>query len=70
MGLIQKRAELFFAILWTIFYHGLLRRICAWAKTWFQMAIVKRLLEELRLMRRAEPEFRVGQLRFVDTYTE
>jgi len=54
-------------ILWTLFYHGLLKRICAWAKTWSQMAIARRLLEGLRLTGRADPEFTVGQLRFVDT---
>lgn len=52
-------------LLWTLFYHGLLTRICAWAKTWPQIAIAKRLLEGLRLLGGADPGFAVGQLRFV-----
>jgi hypothetical protein len=52
-------------MLWTLFHHGLLRRICAWAGTWSQVAIAKSLLEGLRLFGGADPGFRVGQLRFV-----
>ena len=52
-------------ILWTLFHHGLLRRICAWAGTWSQIAIAKSLLEGLRLFGGADSGFRVGQLRFV-----
>lgn len=52
-------------MLWTLFHHGLLRRICAWAGTWSQVAIAKSLLEGLRLFGGADPGFKVGQLRFV-----
>ncbi len=52
-------------MLWTLFHHGLLRRVCAWAGAWPQVAIAKSLLEGLRLLDGADPGFRVGQLRFV-----
>lgn len=52
-------------MLWTLFYHGLLKRICAWARTWSQIAIAKRLKEGLRMLGGADPGFEVGQLRFV-----
>jgi len=52
-------------MLWTLFYHGLLRRICAWAETWSQIAIAKHLLEGLRALGGADPDFKVGQLRIV-----
>jgi len=54
-------------MLWTLFHHGLLKRVCAWARTWSQVAIAKSLLEGLRLLGGADPGFTVGQLRFVDT---
>ena len=53
--------------LWTLFYHGLLRRICEWAKKWSQIAIAKRLLEGLRLLGDADPGFAVSQLRITNT---
>lgn len=52
-------------MLWTLFYHGLLRRICAWAEIWSQIAIAKHLLEGLRALGGADPDYKVGQLRFV-----
>lgn len=52
-------------MLWTLFHHGLLKRVCAWARTWSQIAIAKSLLDGLRLLGGADPGFRVGQLRFV-----
>ena len=52
-------------MIWTLFYHGLLKRICAWARTWSQIAIARRLMEGLRLRGGADPGFEVGQLRFV-----
>jgi hypothetical protein len=52
-------------MLWTLFHHGLLKRVCAWARKWSQVAIAKRLIEGLRLLAGADPNFTVGQLRFV-----
>ena len=52
-------------ILWTLFYHGLLKRVCKWAKTWSQIAIAKCLSEALRHIGGAPPGIKIGQLRFV-----
>ena len=52
-------------MLWTLFYHGLLKRICAWARTWSQIAIARRLMKGLRMLGGADPGLTVGQMRFV-----
>lgn len=52
----QKGTETRYAfMLWTLFHHGLLRRICAWAGIGSQVAIAKSLLEGLRLLGGAAP---------------
>ncbi|GEM_PF-1997549 len=53
-------------IMWTLFHHGLLRRICDWAEAWSQLSIAKCLMEGLRLLGGADPDFKVGQLRLVE----
>lgn len=52
-------------MLWTLFYHGLLKRVCAWAGRWPQIAIAQLLPQGLRMLGGANPGFTVGQLRFV-----
>lgn len=52
-------------LLWTLFYHGLIKRRYAWAKTRSQIAIAKSLLEGLAVLGGADPDYKVGQLRFV-----
>lgn len=52
-------------LLWTLFYHGLLERIHAWARKTAQITLARLLGEGLRIIGASDPGWRVGQIRFV-----
>jgi len=52
-------------LLWTLFYHGLLTRLHAWAAKTAQATLARLLLEGLRVTGAADPGWKACQLRFV-----
>ena len=52
-------------LLWTLFYHGLLKRVHAWAGKTAQATLARLLLDGLRATGAADPGWRACQLRFV-----
>ena len=52
-------------LLWTLFYHGLLKRLHAWAGRTAQATLARLLTEGLRIIGAADPGSRACQLRFV-----
>ncbi|HRZ17000.1 MAG TPA: hypothetical protein P5141_05505 [Candidatus Hydrogenedentes bacterium] len=52
-------------LLWTLFYHGLLTRLHAWAGKTAQATLARLLLDGLRATGAADPGWRACQLRFV-----